>query len=516
MSFRIGLLLITGLIWGCTEVKKAEKYTPPKTSNQTGEQLANTYCGSCHQVPAPELLDKMTWQEGVLPKMAYRLGLEPDMFKVYGQLDVQELELLSTSGVYPAKPVITQEDWLKIVDYYVGKAPQKPLPQPKKEAVTMGLPNFKVKSINGISTKIPFVTFVKFNPAQKSIYLGFRGQESFLKQYNLNLIQQDSIPVPSPVSDIDFSKPYPRILTMGLMDPNDQRKGTLIEMTSKNQSKVMMQYLQRPVQVTFGDLTQDGTEDFVLCSFGNELGKLAWYEGEARQEHLLKLLPGARNAIIKDMNGDKLPDIVVLMTQAREGIFIYYSQGKGRFTEKQVLEFPSVYGSSYVDVADFNNDGLMDIVYTNGDNADLSISLKSYHGVRVFLNDKKGNFKQSYFYPMFGASKAMAADFDLDGDMDIAAISFFTNPLQSPHEGFLLLDNQGENRFNVATFPEAVQGKWMVMDVADMDKDGDSDIILGSFLRRGMKDVEDLKMGRKLPPSAIILENKKRVAKTTL
>jgi len=199
---------------------------------------------------------------------------------------------------------------------------------------------------------------------------------------------------------------------------------------------------------------------------------------------------------------------VVLMTQAREGIFIFYNKGEGKFDEKEVLTFPSVYGSSFMDLADFNNDGFMDILYTNGDNADLSISLKSYHGVRVFLNDKKGNFSQSYFYPMFGASKAMAADFDLDGDMDIAAISFFTDPKQKPDEGFLLLDNQGQNRFKVSTFSEASQGKWMVMDVADMDKDGDSDIILGSFLRRGMQDVTDLKMGKKLPPAAIILENK--------
>ena len=95
-------------------------------------------------------------------------------------------------------------------------------------------------------------------------------------------------------------------------------------------------------------------------------------------------------------------------------------------------------------------------------------------------------------------------------------MGFFTSSTQKPDEGFLLLKNEGNNQFKISTFKESNIGKWMVMDVADMDKDGDSDIILGSFLRRGMKDVEDLKMGRKLPPSAIILENKKRVAKTTL
>ena len=50
----------------------------------------------------------------------------------------------------------------------------------------------------------------------------------------------------------------------------------------------------------------------------------------------------------------------------------------------------------------------------------------------------------------------------------------------------------------------------MVMDVADMDQDGDADILLGSFLRRGMVDIEELQMEKKMPPSMIVLENKKR------
>ena len=149
----------------------------------------------------------------------------------------------------------------------------------------------------------------------------------------------------------------------------------------------------------------------------------------------------------------------------------------------------------------------MDILYTNGDNADLSISLKAYHGIRIFMNDGKNNFNQTYFYPMFGASKALAADFDLDGDLDIAAISFFTSSTQKPNEGFLLLKNEGNYQFKISTFKESNQGKWMVMDVGDMDKDGDLDIILGSFLKEGMSYLKS-KEGKTLP-SAIILENKK-------
>ena len=51
-----------------------------------------------------------------------------------------------------------------------------------------------------------------------------------------------------------------------------------------------------------------------------------------------------------------------------------------------------MYGSSYLELADMNNDGHLDILYTNGDNADYSYVLKKYHGLRIFINDGKNQF----------------------------------------------------------------------------------------------------------------------------
>ena len=39
-----------------------------------GEKLSAQYCQSCHQLPGPELLDKKTWRNYVLPKMGGYLG----------------------------------------------------------------------------------------------------------------------------------------------------------------------------------------------------------------------------------------------------------------------------------------------------------------------------------------------------------------------------------------------------------------------------------------------------------
>lgn len=113
-------------------------------------------------------------------------------------------------------------------------------------------------------------------------------------------------------------------------------------------------------------------------------------------------------------------DIVALFGQGDEGIYTYYNEGQGKFKEVRTLRFPASFGSSFFALYDFNADGHEDILYTCGDNADYSPILKPYHGIRIFTNDGKNNFKQTWFYPLHGAYKALPVDFDRDGDVDLA------------------------------------------------------------------------------------------------
>lgn len=130
------------------------------------------------------------------------------------------------------------------------------------------------------------------------------------------------------------------------------------------------------------------------------------------------------------------------------------------YCQQKLLQFPPVYGLSYFELTDLNNDGHTDLLLSNGDNADHSIVLKPYHGIRIFMNDGKNNFKKVFFYPMHGASKAMAHNFDQDGDLDIAAISFppnFKNPTET---GFVYLQQDSFLSFNAKTFPASNLGHW--------------------------------------------------------
>jgi hypothetical protein len=226
----------------------------------------------------------------------------------------------------------------------------------------------------------------------------------------------------------------------------------------------------------------------VVCSFGSRLGRFSWFEARPAggyEEHVLLDRPGAIRSEVRDFDGDGRPDIMVLMAQAREGIYLFLNEGHGRFRMETIFEAPPSWGLAGFELADFNHDGHPDLVVANGDHGDFALPLKPYHGIRVYLNDGKNHFHQVFFYPMSGAYKAVARDFDGDGDLDLAAIAFYPDFSQDAPESFVYLENKGGPDWNFVAFTCAEQnaGRWLVMDAGDVDGDGDEDIVLGSFVR---------------------------------
>jgi hypothetical protein len=154
-----------------------------------------------------------------------------------------------------------------------------------------------------------------------------------------------------------------------------------------------------------------------------------------------------------------------------------------------VISFPPGYGSSSFQLKDINLDGFDDIIYTAGDNADFKHILRPYHGIYLYLNNGKNAFKQEEFIALPGAYDARMEDFDLDGDQDIAAISFFPDWQASPSHGFVMFENSGGNTYEAHALKDANIGRWIVMDAGDMDQDGDVDIILGSLTMETVPDI---------------------------
>ncbi|AWW00876.1 VCBS repeat-containing protein [Arcticibacterium luteifluviistationis] len=482
----------------------------------SGKELAEIHCSSCHAFVAPSFLSKTIWTEDVLPAMGHRLGIykgtkQPD--NIFGP--PENRAIIEKAHVFPEKAVLAKEDWDKIVSYYTENAPHADETPSRNNPIKIGLKHFKYKEAN-FANRPAITVLVKILPESRGLVFGDgKKRRNVLTFLDTKLAHQRTIPLEHTPVHYREELGAAYLATIGRnFYPNDLSHGAVqkIDFNKNDHSTPLISNLQRPVSMEYGDLNDDGLEDIVACEFGDLTGKLVWYENKGNDTYEARILnnkPGAIKAIIKDSNGDGLNDIFALMGQGDEGIFYYENQGNGKFKEKRLLSFLPLNGSQYMELADFNNDGYDDIMYVCGDNADKTPILKAYHGVYIFLNDGKFNFLQSYFYHQNGAYKAIPRDYDQDGDLDIASISYFPDYLDNPQESFVYLENKGNLRFNALSFPEASKGRWMVMDAEDIDGDGDIDIALGSnvqFLAQG--DTTGLsKKWLTESPSVIVLEN---------
>jgi hypothetical protein len=477
---------ISALVLSCTDYK-SNSSSPGDIKK--GKELAAVYCQSCHLLPDPSLADARTWKDGILPIMGPRLGIFHFKDRYYPN---SRNDFNLDRRFYPTKPALTDEQWEQIVDYYTSTAPDSILPkQNRLYPIKDSLPLFKAvkPSFQYFS---PATSYVKIDSSSfKRPLVIADAVKNKLYLFDTNIRLTDSVETRGPIVDIQMRKQDWIATNIGVLNPNNGKYGFIQRvmrndhwLSATDPKNTLFGELQRPVQVSAADLNNDGREDFVVCEFGFLTGALSWMEnkGDGKYErHVLRPLPGAIKVYIQDFNHDNRPDILALFAQGEEGVFLYTNEGNGKFSEKQLLRFPPIWGSTYFELDDFNNDGFPDILYTCGDNADYSPVLKPYHGIYIFLNDGNNRFNQKYFFPVNGCYKAIARDYDNDGDLDIAAISFFADYRHQPEEGFVYLENKGSYDFVPYSLPEAQTGRWLTMDAGDVDHDGKIDLLLGNF-----------------------------------
>jgi len=204
----------------------------------------------------------------------------------------------------------------------------------------------------------------------------------------------------------------------------------------------------------FVDLDHDGDLDLLLVG-GNSL---AAYRNNLDGTFTLfpnadGIVQGGTDAAFADVDDDGRTDVVVASGTGADGLF--HNDGVRGFTRTA----DTIRGAGPVAMGDYDNDGAVDIFVA---------------GSGLWHNNGSGRFTHVQGSPTLQATSAVFFDYDNDGWLDLI--------VAGPH-GAVLFHNDGTGRFTDRSrlLPADIQRDSIgPLVVADIDGDGDQDLILGS------------------------------------
>lgn len=260
--------------------------------------------------------------------------------------------------------------------------------------------------------------------------------------------------------------------------------------------RVLAEGLGRVADVRPADFDFDGDTDLVVAEFGwRRTGRIlvlwndGWDVGAPRfRTEEVDPRHGTIHVPVVDLDGDGRPDFLALISQEHETIVAFLNRGDGTFDKRTVhaAEDPA-WGSSGIEPVDLDGDGDLDVLYTNGDSFD-SLEVKPYHGIAWLENTGGFPFRAHRLTDMPGVHRALAADLDGDGDLDIAAAAMLPNRALNHWKGqeldsLVWLEQVAPGRFERHPIKRGrVDHAAMVLD--DFDGDARIDIAVGAFGER--------------------------------
>ena len=289
------------------------------------------------------------------------------------------------------------------------------------------------------------------------------------------------------------------VADLGEVMPSDKTEGAVVwlRQTADRQFEThrLIESIGRVADVQAADFDADGDLDLVVAEFGwITVGRILYLENQSSganpgsptfQPITLDERTGTIHVPVVDLNDDGKPDFLALISQHHEVVVAFINQGAGRFEKRDIFVAPHPHwGTSGIEVVDFDKDGDSDVLLTNGDTMDDMIRFKPYQGVAWLENRGQLEFTHHAIGRYYGAMRAEAGDMDGDGDLDVVASSWIPELSESERQamnlpGVVWFERMEDGSFEPHTLIDD-SCDHPTLEIGDVNGDGRLDVITGT------------------------------------
>lgn len=481
-------------LWRADRSTNGQRPTASPDSSATGQPSSDRieelrpqvaeFCGSCHALSSPSVFPKRAWRDEV--KQGY------DFYFDSGRTD------------------LTPPPFERVVAWFRDQAPDEiALPSEASGTLSDRL-KFRVTTVShddGGADPTPAISFVRWGPVSTGappliLTCNMRSGEVRTTRLTADggksrVAGRVAHPAHAEPCDLDGDGLVDLVVAeLGSFQPADHSDGKVVWLKrigdEEYEPVVLHEGLGRVADVQPGDFDGDGDLDLVVAEFGwRKTGHILLLENvgtPGKLEMRPREIDGRHGTIhvpVTDLDRDGRVDFIALISQEHETVEAFLNDGAGGVDRKPIFAANEpAFGSSGIQLVDFDGDGDLDVLYTSGDMAD-SFYLRPHHGVRWFENRGRFPFEDHPVALMPGVHRALACDLDGDGDLDIVACSLIPPvllglPEAKDYDALLWLEQTEPGRFTRHVL-EKGNCRHAALDVGDFDGDGDIDLAVGAF-----------------------------------